>query len=109
MNFVIKCKYSRDENIDLYRCNDDYPLQILAAVLLINGKIENWWIAKTNSVNLFQTKDYCKIDQCDDSILTGTFWEVNTPNELEEVCNEVSTEWFKQWEIAEGFKGFKPY
>jgi len=109
MNFIIKCKYSRDENIYLYRCNGDYPLQIFAAVLLINGKIENWWVAKSNSNNLIQTKDFCEIDQCADPIMTGTLWEVNTPNELEEVCNEVSTEWFKQWEIAEGFKGFRPY
>lgn len=44
-----------------------------------------------------------------DYVMIGTSWEVRAPEEYDKVFNILSTEWFKQWKVLKGFKGFRPY
>lgn len=109
MKLVIKCKHVIEENVDLDKWSDSYPHQIFATVLLLDGKIENWWIGKLDPENQFQSKDFEKTDSLDDYKIINTSWEVNTQEEHDMVFNKLSTEWFKQWKVTGGFKGFRPY
>jgi hypothetical protein len=89
---------------------DTYPHEVYASVLLLDNKILNWKVGETYWESpLFV---YTSLDMwfdVDDLEARYTSWTVHTPEEHNRVFQELAPEWFKQWEIHEKFKGFKPY
>lgn len=109
MRYVIKCKHILEDIVDMKKRYDTYPQQIFATALLLDGKIENWWVGKVDSENQFRLQDLWITDRLDDYKIVDTSWKVYTPEEHDRVINELSVEWFKQWDVAEGYRGFRPY
>lgn len=104
----LECKHFCEGSSDMKEWNDAYPYQIFASVLLVDGKIENWWLGISKLDYHFDAANYLK-DKSRDYVIVKTSWKINTPEEHDIVFYELSTEWFKQWELTEGFIGFKPY
>lgn len=89
--------------------SDIYPHKLYASVLLLDGKIENWKVSNHPKTHSFYFSGYWKLDRMNDYTSQYAEWEVNNQSEHSEVFQELSTEWFRQWPIAEDFVGWKPY
>ncbi|RXZ78018.1 hypothetical protein EBB07_28590 [Paenibacillaceae bacterium] len=102
---------------------DEYPYELHANVLLLDGKIENWKVGstkadvdfwpfksywKTNRLNIVEEECYQRFGMGDYKIETKT-WTVNDSQEHADVFYVHSKEWFRQWKHADDYKLAKAY
>jgi hypothetical protein len=80
--------------------HDEYPHSIFASVGLINNKITGW---KTGDRIIDINSSHYRGGK-----IEWTEFIVNNQDEHNEAFN-LAHEWFKQWEIADNFRGNKPY
>lgn len=107
LNF--KCKHYCECNVNIELCNIVYPHRIFAYALLLNGEIGNWWVGEFVLGFDDNIYDIWEIDRVSDYKMIKTSWEVRASEEYDRVFNILSAEWFKQWKVLKGFKGFRPY
>ena len=88
---------------------ETYPHKIYASVLLLDNKIDNWKVGQYEWKDMGNITNYWKIDRINDYTVKTTFWEVNSSEEHNLIFTKLSSEWFKQWELADDFMGGKPY
>jgi hypothetical protein len=89
---------------------DGYPHDVYASALLLNNKIYNWKIGQRYWKNPFDmTWHFPLPNNMDDFTVKTNKWMVNTPQEHEEVFQKHAREWFKQWNVHEGYIGSSPY
>lgn len=89
---------------------DTYPHEIYASVLLLDNKILQWEIGETywvSPLSIYISPDmWSYIDDLETKYIS---WTVHNSEEHNKVFQELAPEWFKQWEVHEMFRGFKPY
>lgn len=88
---------------------DEYPHSVYASVLLLDGKIESWEIGNPPKKSPYDFSAYWKRNRLNDYTSQYTEFVVNNDLEHNEAFEILAREWFKQWPIAEDFKGSKPY
>ncbi|MGE6599686.1 hypothetical protein [Bacillus proteolyticus] len=89
---------------------DTYPHDVYASVLLLDGEIYNWKIGQRYWKSPWgMTWRFPLPESMDKFTVETNKWTVNTPKEPEEVFQNHAREWFKQWEVAEGYVGSNPY
>lgn len=81
--------------------HDEYPHSLYASVSLVDNKITGWKIS--NNILDWSSRNY------GGGIVEYTEFVVNDDKEHGEVFYKLGHEWFKQWEIADNFRGGKPY
>jgi hypothetical protein len=88
--------------------HDEYPHSIFASVLLLDGKIENWKVGgHIKGVSDFS--GFWKMDRLNDYKAEHKEFIANTSEEHNRIFSVDSAEWFRQWQVAEDYKGFIPY
>jgi len=88
---------------------DIYPHSIFASVLLLDGKIENWKIVNYPKKHPLEFTGFWKRDRLNDYACEWKEFVCNNGKEHNEAFEEWAPEWFKQWLIADDFKGSPPY
>jgi hypothetical protein len=88
---------------------DTYPHEIYASVLLLDNKIEGWKVGQRYWTFPQEAKAYWKMHRINDYTSHWQLWTVNNSDEHNRVFSELSTEWYRQWELADDFQLFPPY
>jgi hypothetical protein len=88
--------------------SEEYPHKLYASVLLLDNKIENWKVSDRPKEVLGFTHCW-NWDRLNDYTGDIKEFEVNNGEEHEKVFTTLAPEWFKQWEHADDYKGFRAY
>ncbi|WP_347488603.1 hypothetical protein ABDB91_15530 [Desulfoscipio sp. XC116] len=104
----IKCKHYI-ESASQKEEGSFYPHKIFACVLLLNNKIDNWWVVESKMEDNLDAADFLKIKVDGNCRILRTCWNVETLDERDAVLSKLAANWFAKWLVMDGFKGFKPY
>lgn len=88
---------------------DEYPHELHANVLLLDGKIECWKTGDTKAEDYWPFKTPWKWDRKDDYTIQTKTWVVNTPEEHNAVFKYLSKEFYVQFEHADDYRLGRAY
>lgn len=89
--------------------SDQYPHDLYASVLLLDGKIESWKVVNYPKRSPGEFQAIWKRGRLNDYTTENMKWVVSNNKEHNDVFSVHAPEWFRQWPHAEDYVGFPAY
>lgn len=86
-----------------------YPHSIFASVLLLDGKIESWKVVDYPKQTPGEFKSYWKLERFKDYTCESKEFICNNDEEHNLAFMKWAPNWFKQWPLADDYRGMEPY
>lgn len=88
---------------------EKYPRVVFAYVILLDNKIENWYVGTINRSNVQEFSGYWKVNRLNDYKLEKKCYVCNNKDEYHKVFEELAPKWLKTWKHADDYKLMRAY
>ena len=89
--------------------NEKYPRVVFAYAILLDNKIENWYVGTVNRSHIGEFAGYWKIDRLKDYKLEKKCYVCNNRKEYNKVYEELAPKWFKTWKHSDEYSLVRAY
>lgn len=89
--------------------NEKYPRVVFAYAILLDNKIENWYVGTPNRSNIGEFTGYWKMKRLKDYKLEKKCYICNNREEYNKVFDELAPKWFKTWKHANDYRLVRAY
>ena len=89
--------------------NEKYPIVVFAYAILLDNKIENWYVGTVNRSNISEFTGCWKLNRLNDYRLEKKCYICDNREEYNKVFEELAPKWFKTWKHANDYSLARAY
>lgn len=102
-----ECRKEYEER--LKNMKEKYPRIVFAYAILLDNKIENWYVGTTNRSNIREFNGCWKVNRLNEYRLEKKCYICANREEYNKVFEELAPKWFKTWEHADDYSFIRAY
>lgn len=88
---------------------EKYLRIVFAYAILLDNKIENWYVGTLNRNEVGEFTGYWKVNRMNDYRLEKKCFVCNSEDEYRKVFEELAPKWLKTWKHAEDYSLVRAY